>query len=293
MGRQGKEKQKTALRNVLFFLGILILCISIYFYWENNHIVISKSYYTSCKIPDSFDGYTIAQISDLHNKQFGKNQEYILKKLEAVKPNIIVITGDLVDRRKYDLKEAVTFVTGASKIAPVYYVSGNHEAWLKEFSLAKAQLIEAGAIFMDDNEVKLTIGGSSIKIFGVSDPDFLTTEYSQGNDVTKMTKQLAKWREDETFKILLTHRPELFDLYAQNNMDLIFAGHTHGGQIRIPFVGGIVAPDQGWFPEYTSGMYTQDASTMYVSRGLGNSIFPIRINDSPEILVVCLKAQEQ
>ena len=230
---------------------------------------------------------------DLHNKEFGERQKYILAKLKATEPDIIVMTGDVIDRRKYDLDAAVTFVFGASKIAPVYFVSGNHEAWLKDFSSAKSRLIEAGAIFMDDTVVILTKGSSTIKILGVSDPDFLTTEYAQGNDVTKMTKQLAKWREDETFKILLTHRPELFDLYVDNNMDLIFAGHTHGGQIRFPFIGGVVAPDQGWFPKYISGKYSQDASTMYVSRGLGNSIFPIRINDSPEIVVVCLKNQEQ
>jgi len=183
------------------------------------------------------------------------------------------------------------FVKGATKITPVYYVTGNHEAWLPDFETAKAWLIESGAIFMDDTEVTLNKGNSSIKLLGVSDPDFLTTVYEQGNDVSKMTQQLAKWSEDDCFKILITHRPELVELYADNNMDLAFAGHAHGGQIRIPFVGALVAPDQGWFPKYTSGSYVQGDTTMYVSRGLGNSLFPLRINDNPEIVVVRLKVR--
>lgn len=266
----------------------IVIGITCYFVWENNNIEISESDYSNPKIPSAFNGFTIAQISDLHNKMFGDNQKYILAKLKSIDPDIIVITGDIIDRRKYDLYAAVMFVKGAVKIAPVYYVTGNHEAWSKDFDNTKVWLIESGAIFMDDTDVVLTKGDSSIKILGVSDPDFLTSEYDQGNDVSKMTKQLAKWSQDKSFKVLLSHRPELFDLYSKNNMDLIFAGHAHGGQIRIPFVGALVAPDQGWFPKYTSGRYTKGSSTMYVSRGLGNSIFPIRINDKPEIVVVRL-----
>jgi predicted MPP superfamily phosphohydrolase len=105
-----------------------------------------------------------------------------------------------------------------------------------------------------------------------------------------MKEKLNKWSSDENFKILLSHRPELFDLYSDNDMDLIFAGHAHGGQFRIPFIGGLVAPDQGLVPEFTSGSYTQNSSTMFVSRGLGNSIVPIRIFNRPEIVVVTLKS---
>lgn len=280
------------MRNRFIVIVICLIGVSVYFFWQNNHIQITESDYSNSKIPVEFDGFTIAQVSDLHNKSFGKDQKYILSKLKDVTPDMIIITGDIIDRRKYDLDIALAFVKGATKIAPVYYVTGNHEAWSDDFQITKTWLIEYGVIFMDDAEATLTRGGSSIKILGVSDPDFLTSEYAEGNDVTLMTKQLANWSQDESFKILLTHRPELFDLYSENNMDLIFAGHAHGGQIRVPFVGGVVAPDQGWLPEYTSGSYVQGDSTMYVSRGLGNSLFPIRINDRPEIVVVQLKSME-
>ena len=278
------------MKRTLLLMLALIIGVSAYFFWENNDIKITEFDYSNSNIPADFDGFTIAQVSDLHNKTFGKNQKTILAKLKSTAPDIIVITGDVIDRRKYDLDAALDFVKGAAKIAPVYYVTGNHEAWLEDFEITKSWLIEAGAIFMDNTEVSLTKGDSSFKLLGVSDPDFLTTQYAQGNDVTKMTKQLSKWSTDQSFKVLLTHRPELFDLYSENNMDLVFAGHTHGGQIRVPFVGGVVAPDQGWFPKYTSGKYAQDASTMFVSRGLGNSLVPIRINNRPEILVVRLNS---
>ena len=288
MGETGKPKGIANMQRTLVLIMVFIIGVSAYFFWGNNNIQITEFDYANPKIPVEFDGYTIAQVSDLHNKMFGKNQEDILKKLRTAQPDIIVITGDVIDRRRYDLDIALDFVKGAVKIAPVYYVTGNHEAWLADFEITKTWLIERGAIFMDDSEVILSKDNASIKLLGVSDPDFLTKEYAQGNDVTKMTKQLTKWSDDDGFKILLSHRPELIHLYSENNMDLVFAGHAHGGQVRIPLVGGVIAPDQGFFPKYTSGSYVQDDTTMYVSRGLGNSLFPLRINDNPEIVVVKL-----
>ncbi len=148
-----------------------------------------------------------------------------------------------------------------------------------------------GVYILDDKSFKLSKGSSSIHLFGLSDPDFLTSSYRDGTDISKMEEQLKMWSTDKNFKILLSHRPELFDLYVQNNMDLIFTGHAHGGQLRIPGIGGVIAPDQRIFPNYTSGGYNKDLSTMFVSRGLGNSIFPIRIFNRPEIIQVTLKTQ--
>lgn len=276
--------------NILVLL--IILCGSIGFcLWQNNSITITKSDYINSKIPEEFNGFVIAHISDLHNKQFGKDQQYILSKLKNISPNTIVITGDLIDRRKYDLDTAMSFIEGAIDIAPVYYVSGNHEAWSGRYATIVKRLEEAGVHVIDDDVVKLLTGDSSIFMFGVKDPDFLTSSYLEGTDITAMKEHLEKWSSYEGFKILLSHRPELFDLYCQSNMDLIFTGHAHGGQFRIPFVGGLFAPDQGLFPKYTSGSYRKESSTMYVSRGLGNSIIPIRIFNRPEIVVVTLRTR--
>jgi len=220
---------------------------------------------------------------------FGDDQAKILNKLKSISPDIIVVTGDLIDRRKYNLDIAMTFISGAVKIAPVYYVSGNHEAWSGNFSLIKKSLVEAGVNVLDDIAVELTKGKTSINIIGLSDPDFLTSNYIEGTNTSKTIEQLKQWSMGKNFKILLSHRPELFDLYSENSMDLVFTGHAHGGQMRIPFIGGLVAPDQGIFPKYSSGSYSKDSTTMFVSRGLGNSIFPVRVFNRPEIVVVTLR----
>lgn len=277
---------------VLLIVVIIALILSLFFIWQNNDITTTKIDYSNPKIPNEFHGYTIVQISDLHNKEFGKNQEHLLKKIRASSPDIIVVTGDLIDRRKYDLDTAIIFIKGAMKIAPVYYVSGNHEAWSGDYNNISQKLLSYGVQILDDNKVKLIKTEAMIEILGLSDPDFLTSNYMGGTNSSKLEEHLAGLSDDSVFQVLLSHRPELFDLYANENIDIIFSGHAHGGQFRIPFIGGLVAPDQGLFPKYTSGIYKQNKSTLIVSRGLGNSIIPVRIFNRPEIVVVTLQNEE-
>lgn len=278
------KKTRIALLFIILILGFIIFCI-----YQSNSIVITISNYHNPNIPVDFDGFSIAHISDLHNKMFGEDQAELLNKIINFSPDIIVVTGDLINRRKYNLDSAMAFISGAVKIAPVYYVSGNHEAWSGKFPLIKERLLAAGVRILDDTAVELPKGRSSIQIIGLADPDFLTSNYFEGTNISKIKEQLNRWSTDESFKILLSHRPELFDLYCENNMDLVFAGHAHGGQVRIPFIGALVAPDQGLFPKYTSGSYTKDSTTMFVSRGLGSSVIPIRVFNRPEIVAVTLR----
>ncbi|NLX91464.1 MAG: metallophosphoesterase [Firmicutes bacterium] len=278
------KKTRLALLFVILILGFIIFCI-----YQSNSIVITKSSYYNPKIPADFDRFCIAHISDLHNKMFGEDQAELLNKITNLSPDIIVVTGDLIDRRKYNLDSAMAFISGAVKIAPVYYVSGNHEAWSGKFPLIKESLLAAGVHILDDAAVGLSKGKSSAQIMGLADPDFLTSNYFEGTNISKIKEQLNRWSTDENFKILLSHRPELFDLYCEYNMDLVFTGHAHGGQVRIPFIGALVAPDQGLFPKYTSGSYTKDSTTMFVSRGLGSSVIPIRVFNRPEIVAVTLR----
>ncbi|MFV0343897.1 MAG: metallophosphoesterase, partial [Anaerocolumna sp.] len=254
----------------IIILALVIISGYLFCIWQNNSIVITETEYTNAKIPDAFNDYVICQISDLHNKEFGENQRNILNKISRISPDIIVITGDIVDRRKYNLEVAMEFVKGAIDIAPIYYVSGNHEAWSNQYTSIKNSLVNEGVVVLDDTMSQITINESSIDIVGVSDPDFLTSKYSEGTDISYMEQQLKQWSENQNFTILLSHRPELFHMYVENNMDLVFSGHAHGGQIRLPFVGGLVAPDQGVFPKYTSGQHKEEDTTMFVSRGLGN-----------------------
>ncbi len=268
---------------------IIVLMIALFCIYQNNSISKTEIGYTNPKIPQAFEGYTIVHISDLHNKSFGKSQVGLLKKIKSDSPDIIVITGDLIDRRKYDLDMAMVFIKGATKIAPVYYVSGNHEAWSGDYTNISRKLKNAGVQVLDNTKAKIIKGKDTIEILGLSDPDFLTSSYMDGTNVSNLKEVLKNLGDPSVFQILLSHRPELFDLYTDANIDLVFSGHAHGGQVRLPFVGGLVAPDQGLFPKYTSGFYTQRESTLIVSRGLGNSIVPLRVFNRPEIVVLKIK----
>lgn len=276
---------------ILIFPGLLTLAILIacYINYENNNIETKNFIYSSDNIPIAFENFKIVQISDLHNKEFGKGQIKLIEKIEKAGPDVIFITGDLIDRRRYHPSIAMEFVEKASRIAPIYYVSGNHEAWSGKYDEIQNDLLKNGVKVLNDQGLRIKIGNQQLFLYGLRDPDFLTTSYHQGTNTENVKRFLKKWGENKSFKILLSHRPELFDCYQSAGFDLVFCGHAHGGQIRLPFIGAIAAPDQKIFPRYTSGEYNKGRTTMYVSRGLGNSLFPVRINDRPEIIVVTLK----
>ncbi len=269
---------------------IILLILIVFSVWQNNSITTTQIEISNSQIPDAFDEFTIVQISDLHNKVFRTNQSSLLKSVIEASPDIIVITGDLVDRRKYDLDDAMLFIDGAVRIAPVYFVSGNHEAWSGEYVEISKRLTSAGVVILDDMKVELKNNGEVIELLGLSDPDFLTSTYFEGTKYSSLKEHLSNLSDESVYQILLSHRPELFDLYVDHNIDLIFSGHAHGGQFRFPRAGGLIAPDQGLFPKYSSGSYKEEQSTMVVSRGLGNSIIPVRIFNRPEVVIVTLKS---
>ena len=186
---------------------------------------------------------------------------------------------------------ALEFAWQAGKIARVYYVSGNHEARVPEYEDLKNGLVKAGAVILENQKVRITREGESITLMGIDDPSF-QENYLLG-DAEGVAKQAISDLQDASdgYTILLSHRPELFDTYVDSGVDLVFSGHAHGGQFRLPFVGGLVAPNQGFFPQYDAGQFDEENTTMIVSRGVGNSIIPIRFNNRPEIVVAQLKSQ--
>ncbi|WP_288221424.1 metallophosphoesterase [uncultured Clostridium sp.] len=285
------KERKMRMNTLISIFLFIVICI-IFFTWQNNSIVISKYEYKNSDIPFEFNDFNIVQISDLHNKVFGKKQSKLLEKVKDLSPDIIVVTGDMIDRRRYNLENAMYFIEEAIKIAPVYYVSGNHEAWSEKYSEIKKRLIDTGVYVLDDETVKINKDNSSINILGLSDPAFITSSYIDETNTSNMEEYLNSYSKIEGFKILLSHRPELLDLYSKNDIDLVFSGHAHGGQVRIPFLGGIIAPNQGFFPKYTSGSYNSNKTTMFVSRGLGNSLFPLRVFNRPEIISVTLESKQ-
>lgn len=280
-----KTKKKWAVTSKIV---ALIISAAVFFIWQNNSIVVSEYSYKNEIIPESFKGFRILQVSDLHNKEFGKNQSDIIEKIRAISPDIIVITGDIVDRRRYDTEIARNFVSQSAQIAPVYYVSGNHEAWSGKYSQVKKSLEREGALVLDNEVVVHSRGDQEIKIVGVRDPAFETDGYLDESNTGELERSITELVKQGEFEILLSHRPELMELYREHGADIVFSGHAHGGQIRIPFIGGIFAPGQGFFPEYDGGIYREGDTTMVLSRGLGNSIFPLRVFNRPELVVLTL-----
>lgn len=263
---------------------ILLLLLGMLFYMENNMIEITDYDYVSADIPTAFEGYRIVQISDLHNKSFGKNSEHLLSKVEACEPDIIVITGDLVDSNHTDIGCAVEFVQKALKVAPVYYITGNHEKWLdaEQFEGLMDGLKQSGVTVLDDAYVRLTKEGQSFAMIGLDD------SHLRDETIFKIRELIS-----DEWVLLLTHDPQNLEHYAEADIDLVLSGHAHGGQIRLPFVGGMIAPDQGIFPTYTAGIHRLGKTRMIISRGLGNSIIPIRLGNRPEVVCVELHCKEK
>jgi len=259
---------------------VILAVFAVFCFWQNNMLTVSQYEYENEKISAELDGFKIVQISDLHNKQFGAEQKRLLERVSECSPDIIVITGDIVDSNHTDIGKALAFVEGAAEIAPVYYVTGNHELWLEDGELEELLdgISAAGAVILDDECVTVTSGDSSFILAGLDDSSLY-------NDTIK---ELELDNSRETV-ILLAHEPQYLSDYSRENVDLILAGHAHGGQFRLPFIGGIVAPDQGFFPEYTAGVYTENETEMIVSRGLGNSVIPLRLFNFPDIVCVTLK----
>lgn len=281
-----KRKRKAVL---LIVIGIILIALIIWIAWGNTALTISEFTITGDRIPESFSGFRIAHVSDLHNAQFGENNAELLDILQKSDPDIIVITGDLVDSYDTDIEVALQFANDAMKIAPCYYVTGNHEARISEYHKLKAGLESADVAVLENDRIELERSGEKITLIGVDDPSF-KTDYLFGDASAVMTTELNElYSDNNSYTILLSHRPELFDAYTECGLDLVFSGHAHGGQFRIPFVGGIAAPNQGLFPEYDSGLYTDGRTNMIVSRGVGNSIIPFRINNRPEIVVAELR----
>ena len=277
-------------KNIFFSVSLVVLtCLAAWTVWGNTALEVNEYEIQSDRIPEGFDGFRIAQVSDLHNAEFSEGNNKLIQLLSQTEPDIIVLTGDLIDSRHTDIEIALDFARQAMQISPVYYVSGNHEARVSEYEDLQMGLAEAGVIVLENQTVNITREGESITLMGMDDPSFQESYlFGDAEGVAKQTIETLL-SEFDGYTILLSHRPELFDLYVETGMDLVFSGHAHGGQFRLPFLGGLVAPNQGFFPKYDAGRFTEDNTTMIISRGVGNSIIPMRFNNRPEIIIAELK----
>lgn len=266
----------------LILLGIL-LALLVFLYIQNQHLVVTIYEYYNELIPENLDGYRIVQISDLHNTNFGIGNKRLINKIEKLNPDMIVITGDIVDGTHTDVSTAVSFVQAAVEMAPVYYVTGNHEHWLNKSDKKRLfQGLNASGCVILANEYEKVDG---FYIVG------LLEENLRDNHLPKLMEEI-NGLEEEPFTILLAHKPENLILYAENGVDLVFCGHAHGGQFILPYFGPVFSPDQGFWPELVMGVHQKNDTTMVISRGLGNSSFPFRLFNYPEIVCVELKSAQ-
>lgn len=271
------------------WIGVLLLVLVltvIWLIWGNTALEVTRIEVSSEALPASFDGFRIAHVSDLHNAEFGEDNAQLLAMLRELEPDIIAITGDLVDSRRTNLDVALDFVREAVKIAPCYYVTGNHEARISEFPQLESGLKAAGVTVLRNDMVTLERAGETIRIIGGDDYS-MNADINAEESIARIKSEIQALPTDG-YTILLFHRPELCARFAGVGFELVLSGHAHGGQVRIPFVGGLIAPDQGFFPKYDAGLYTVADMSLVVSRGLGNSIVPLRVNNRPEVVLITL-----
>lgn len=323
--RNGNAKKKSFIKLLLL---IMLVCIFILFcYFQNSRLVTSFYQYKSDKLPADFGGFRIVQISDLHNAVFGKDNELLLRKMEELNPDIIVFTGDMADSNHTDIESLILFAGQAVNIAPVYYVTGNHEYWLSKdnFDRLMSGFNEAGVNVLQNQKVRINLSSiedntneasmeedddwakndaNESKILGM-DSEEVTANVSDISDLENDSCDnyiyieliglddrnldeytLSPLVDDTALSVVLAHEPQKIDAYAKAKADLVLTGHAHGGQFRFPIIGPVIAPDQGLFPKYTSGEYFLNNTEMIVSRGLGNSVIPVRLFNYPEIVCV-------
>lgn len=234
----------------------------------------------------------IALVSDLHSDKYGKNQKKLIKKLEKHNPDIILLAGDIFDAYAEDTNAEI-FIKAIADKYPCYYVTGNHE-WLcsdEAFLKRMAMLEDSGVVILKNETRILDINGQKINLCGVDDTESFSHEDGEANmSFSEQIKKVSDETRKDNYTILLSHRPERFETYAQYDFDLVVSGHAHGGQIRIPaIINGVYAPNQGLFPEYAGGQYDKNGITMIVSRGLAkNTTWVPRVFNRPEIVIIDL-----
>lgn len=277
------------------FIIFLLLLIAAKIYFGNNFLGVSKYKVTSDKIPASFKGFKILQLSDLHNKDFGNNNNKIIKKITSENPDIVVMTGDMVSANDTDFEVFINLAKEISQQYNTYYIVGNHEQALYggKQKILTDKLTEIKVKVLNNEKVTITRGTDSINLYGL----WFNLRYYKNlnNQYTKdvyfgeeQIQTILGNLDTEQYNILLTHNPLYADTYYNWGADLTLAGHIHGGIIRIPFLGGLLSPERKFFPKYDGGKYQVDDKILIVNRGLGNTDLGIRIFNRPEISVITL-----
>ncbi|MGM8364091.1 metallophosphoesterase [Virgibacillus sp. W0181] len=289
-------------KKVIIILGILIVSPIIYFYFQANVLEVSKYTVKSGKIPEAFDGYKVLQLTDLHSKQFGKNSRRLIRKINKHEPDIIVITGDMMNSTDDNGNVFLTLASELVKNYPVYYIDGNHELIAKVmaergdniyYTNYIKQLEAVGVEIINDKKIELTEQEETIHLRGMDIPLIFYSpsdvEVNIDFDKAYIDEKVGEAEED-TFEMMLAHYPKYYEAFKEWGADLVLAGHHHGGMIRIPYVGGVISHEGEFFPNYDAGRFEKERTTMIVGRGLGNYTYNIRAFNRPEIVLITLES---
>ena len=264
--------KKITRRTLIIGGGALLIS---YLFFEVESVAVTKYTVPVRNLPSAFNGFTILHLTDLHSKEYGKKQERLLKLIKRFDYDMVALTGDFVDKNNPLINPALSLIQQLST-KPLFYVPGNHDWWTNK--IIKEPFLAEGVRILENTNYKLTKGDQHLWIIGVDDP-------YMGKDNLELA---LKGTDDLSPKLLLAHAPNIYPSAIQAKIDLVMVGHTHGGQVRLPFIGAIIAPGQGLFPEYDYGLYSTDSTHMVINGGLGESVLPLRFYNRPEIVLITL-----
>lgn len=271
------------IRRLLALLALFALAAG-FVYWQNFTLQVEPVELFFESLPPQFDGLRVAELSDLHGRSFGKNNVRLLRTLQKARPDMICICGDLFDE-KTDLTMLEPLLTGLTDIAPVYYVTGNHEWQVKNLREILQKMRGWGVTVLENEGRVLSRGGAEMVVAGVHDP---CGPYDMKTPAA-LVRELRSARGND-FILMLSHRNDELAMWSQLGVQLVLSGHCHGGVVRLPFVGGVFGTRRELFPEYDAGVYRQDGTTLFVSRGLGYTNVHFRLFNRPHVPIMILRS---
>ena len=284
MKTKGKKHRGRGCLTALIILALIAAAAAFLIKDSRDDLEISRYAVKSQKLPESFDGFKIVQLSDLHGAEFGEDGMGLVEKVKELEPDMIALTGDFVTDEG-DLAAVEKLAARLTELCPVYFVSGNHEFGSGLAVKVRYILERAGVKYLSNEYLTISRGEDEILLGGVEDPLAYADMLSPDELAQKMNDAAP-----DAFKILLGHRNYWMTEYPELPVDLIFCGHAHGGLIRIPGVGGLIGTDRRLFPDFDAGQFNNGRYTLIVSRGLGNSVSIPRIFNRPEIVCVELSS---
>ncbi len=284
MKRRSKPRRRG--RGLLFLLALIALA-GLYVWWGNTALQTSSFSPALRDLPPGFDGCRIVVLGDLHSTYFGEKNKTLLEAVKAREPEYIFLVGDLLDAFR-DVPEGYAEETaaGLAAIAPTYYVTGNHEWAIGDVPELKEALEARGVTVLSNQFVTLERNGDAIVLAGIDDPN----GYADQKSPETVAEEVRAAYGEDAFWMLLAHRNDHFpEQYSLLGADLVVSGHGHGGVVRLPFTDGLVSTDRTFFPSYTAGLYEKNGSTLFVTRGLGNTGPSFRLFNRPEVAVLTLR----